>query len=189
MRDEHGRFRPLQVDVRLPDGSLLHLFVVHFKAGGKKFAYQRELEALSVVNLVDGIRSKDAEAQIAVVGDFNATPNDKTAKILREKELGGLVSAYESRPDSDRRSKGDSGDGEKTANKYVTHSFVPDDAKGKPIQRTIDYILLSPPLLKKADKGSFFVLGLPKCIEGNEKRPKGYASDHNPIAVDLKAGR
>ncbi len=177
---------PLQADIRLPDGSLLHLFVVHFKAGGKKFAHQRELEALSVVNLVDAIRAKDANAQVAVVGDFNATPNDKTAKLMREKDLGGLVSAYELRPEAGRSGK--DGDGDKSSGKYVTHSFVPDDQKGKPIQRAIDFVLLSPPLFEKGQKGSFFVLGVPKCIEGNDKRPKGYASDHNPIAVDLKAG-
>lgn len=180
---------PLQADIRLPDGSLLHLFVVHFKAGGKKFAHQRELEALSVVGLVDGLRAKDAAAQVAVVGDFNATPNDKTARLLREKDLGGLVSAYEVRPNAGGRGKGEEGGGEKSAGAYVTHSFVPDDQKGKPIQRAIDFILLSPSLFEKAQKGSFFVLGVPKCLEGNDRRPKGYASDHNPIAVDLKAGR
>jgi endonuclease/exonuclease/phosphatase family metal-dependent hydrolase len=178
---------PLQADIRLPDGSLLHLFVVHFKAGGKKYAHQRELESLAVVGLVDAIRAKDADAQIAVVGDFNASPNDKTARLMREKELGGLVSAYEARPEADRRGKGEQAEGGKTGTKYLTHSFVGDE--GKPIQRTIDYIMLSPSLLQKAEPGSFFVLGLPKGLDSNERRPKGYASDHNPIAVDLKAGR
>ena len=178
---------PLQADIRLPDGSLLHLFVVHFKAGGKKYAHQRELESLAVVGLVDAIRAKDADAQIAVVGDFNASPNDKTASLMREKELGGLVSAYEARPEADRRGKGEQAEGGKTGTKYLTHSFVGDE--GKPIQRTIDYIMLSPSLLQKAEPGSFFVLGLPKGLDSNERRPKGYASDHNPIAVDLKAGR
>ena len=181
---------PLQADIRLPDGSLLHLFVVHFKAGGKKYAHQRELESLAVVGLVDALRAKDAQAQVAVVGDFNASPNDKTARLMREKELGGLVSAYEVRPESDRGGKGAKGDqaeGGKASAKYLTHSFVGDE--GKPIQRTIDYIMLSPSLLEKAQPGSFFVLGLPKGLDSNERRPKGYASDHNPIAVDLKAGR
>jgi endonuclease/exonuclease/phosphatase family metal-dependent hydrolase len=181
---------PLQADIRLPDGSLLHLFVVHFKAGGKNFAHQRELEALSVVGLVDAIRAKDATAQVAVVGDFNATPNQKAAKLMREKGLGGLVSAYEVRPGAGRggRDEGSDEDGGTSAGTYVTHSFVPDDKKGKPIQRAIDFILLTPSLFEKAGKGSYFVLGVPKCLDGNDKRPKGYASDHNPIAVDLKAG-
>ena len=72
--------------------------------------------------------------------------------------------------------------------KYLTHSFVVEDKPGKPIERTIDYILLSPSLFKRADRGSFFVLSVPKGLNPGSDKPAGYASDHNPLAVDLKMG-
>ncbi|MGA1265866.1 MAG: endonuclease/exonuclease/phosphatase family protein [Phycisphaerales bacterium] len=177
---------PLLASVRVPDGSLLQLIVVHFKAGGKKLAHQRELEALSVAGIVEEILRKDPSAQVAGLGDFNATPNQKAARLLREKETGGLVSAYEVRPDAGKGRGQDQGDDARRT--HLTHSFVPDDQKGKPIERAIDFILLSPALFDKAAKGSYFVLGTPKCLESNDRRPKGYASDHNPVAVDLTLG-
>jgi len=187
---------PLHARVRLPDGSALELFVLHLKSGPKKdFARQREMEALSVVNLVDGIRAKDKDAQIAVVGDFNCMPTDMAAKALRDKSLGGLISAYELRPGAGKASKDDDGDdedGKSSAKgdrrKYLTHSFVVEDKPGKPIERTIDYILLSPSLFKRAERGSFFVLSVPKAFNPGSDKPAGYASDHNPLAVDLKIG-
>ena len=184
---------PLHARIRLPDGSALELFVLHLKSGPKKdFAHQREMEALTVVNLLDGIRASDKDAQIAVVGDFNATPTDMAAKALREKSLGGLVSAYELRPGAGKGSKDDEADDDGAAaakgdrRKYLTHSFVVEDKPGKPIERTIDYILLSPSLFKRADRGSFFVLSVPKGLQPGSDKPAGYASDHNPLAVDLK---
>ena len=177
---------PLHAKVQLPDGSALDLFVVHFKAGGKKFAYQRELEALSTVNLVDAVRAKDKDAQIAVVGDFNAQPTDMTAKALREKSLGGLISAYELRPGASKGDGDAQGGSKGDRRKYLTHSFVPEDKPGKPIERAIDFILLSPNLFQKAQRGSYFVLSVPKSLQPGSDKPAGYASDHNPLAVDLK---
>jgi endonuclease/exonuclease/phosphatase family metal-dependent hydrolase len=182
---------PLHVRIRLPDGSALELFVLHLKSGPKKdFAFQREMEALSVVNLLDGVRAKDPDAQIAVVGDFNAGPTDMATKALREKSLGGLVSAYELRPGAGKGSRDDEGDDAGAAKgdrrKHLTHSFVPDDKPGKPIERAIDFIMLSPSLFKRAERGSFFVLSVPKSLNPGSDKPAGYASDHNPLAVDLK---
>jgi len=187
---------PLHARVRLPDGSGLELFVLHLKSGPKKeFARQREMEALSVVNLVDAVRAKDPDAQIAVVGDLNCTPTDMAAKALRDRSLGGLVSAYELRPGAAKGATDakDDGDDEGASakgdrRKYLTHSFVLDDKPGKPIERTIDFILLSQSLFKRADRGSFFVLSVPKALNPGSDKPAGYASDHNPLAVDLKIG-
>ena len=201
---------PLVAKIAMPDGSELNLLVVHLKAGGKAFAYQRDLESLSIVSLIDAIRAKDKDAQIAVVGDFNATPMQQPVKVLRDKALGGLISAYELRPAADKRKpaadadEADEGDAPKTkgkaakapasdeskatAAKYLSHSFVPEDSKGKPVQRTIDFIMLSPSLFQKGAKDSFFVLSTPKAGAAGNDRPKGYASDHNPVAVDLQLG-
>jgi endonuclease/exonuclease/phosphatase family metal-dependent hydrolase len=63
---------------------------------------------------------------------------------------------------------------------------VLEDKPGKPIERTIDYILLSPSLYKRAERGSFFVLSLPKPLNPGSDKPAGYASDHCPVAIDLK---
>lgn len=201
---------PLVATIAMPDGSDLHLLVVHLKAGGKAFAYQRDLESLSIVSLMDAIRAKDKDAQIAVVGDFNATPMQQPVKALRDKALGGLISAYELRPAADKRKPAadadddDGGEAPKakgksakapasaeakaTSAKYLSHSFVPEDSKGKPVQRTIDFIMLSPSLFQKGAKDSYFVLSTPKGGAAGNDRPKGYASDHNPVAVDLQLG-
>ena len=61
-----------------------------------------------------------------------------------------------------------------------------EDKPGKPIERAIDYILLSPNLFKRAQRDSFFVLSVPKALQPGSDKPAGYASDHNPLAVDLK---
>ena len=65
---------------------------------------------------------------------------------------------------------------------------MPEDSKGKPVQRTIDFIMLSPSLFQKGAKDSYFVLSTPKAGAAGNDRPKGYGSDHNPVAVDLQLG-
>jgi endonuclease/exonuclease/phosphatase family metal-dependent hydrolase len=132
------------------------------------------------------VRAKDKDAQIAVVGDFNAQPTDMTAKALRDKSLGGLISAYELRPGASKGDGDAEGGSKSDRRKYLTHSFVPEDKPGKPIERAIDFILLSPNLFQKGQKGSYFVLSVPKSSQPGSDKPAGYASDHNPLAVDLK---
>ena len=158
---------PLMVDVRVSPDYLLRVIVVHHKAGGLEFAYQREAEALQVMEWVKDAQAKDEHINLVVLGDFNATPTHKTAKVYSE---GGLVGAYDFRD----RSRKDMKDA------YTTH------ASGRPI----DYIMASPGLSEDFVNSSFFVLGTMHAGDDydwrkGEEPPKGYASDHYPIAIDF----
>ncbi len=158
---------PLIADVRVTPDYLLRVIVVHHKAGGLEFAYQREAEALQVMEWVQAAQAKDEHINLVVLGDFNAQPSHKTAKIYSE---GGLVGAYDFRD----RSRKDMKDA------YTTH------ASGRPI----DYIMASPGLGEDFVNSSFFVLGTMHAGDDydwrkGEEPPKGYASDHYPIAIDF----
>ncbi len=202
---------PLKVTIQLPDDNTLIVYVVHHKAGGKATAHHRELESLRINEMVKADLAKNADALVAVVGDFNATPMDKAAKLYRDKAFAGLVSAYEFRPeagqakekksaaqddaDSDAGSD-ESADASATNSQEKSTDSAVDKKAAKNLylthitNRTIDYILLSPALVKIAVPKSFFVFGT--LMPGsdydykNDEPPSGYASDHCPIAVDLK---
>ena len=158
---------PLMADVRVRPDYVLRVIVVHHKAGGLEFAYQREAEALQVMEWVQEAQAKDEHINLVVLGDFNAQPSHKTAKIYAE---GGLVGAYDFR-DKSRKDMKDA---------YTTH------ASGRPI----DYIMASPGLSEDFVNNSFFVLGTMHAGDDydwrkGEEPPKGYASDHYPIAIDF----
>lgn len=202
---------PLKVSIQLPDDTMLIVYVVHHKAGGKATTHHRELEALRINEMVQADLAKNPDARVAVVGDFNATPMEKAAKLYRDKAFAGLVSAYEFRPEAgqakpkkpaakdvdepgaDSETDGDASapmsqekssdaaaDKKAAKNLYLTHIT----------NRSIDYIFLSPALVKIAVPKSFFVFGT--LMPGSDydykkdQPPAGYASDHCPIALDLK---
>ena len=159
---------PLRVDLKTDDGYALTVFVVHFKAG--RFDHQRELEALQTEQFVEEILQKDPDANVAVLGDYNGTPNDMNVKVLRQSD-GGLVSAYDWR--FDKKAPRDA---------YTTH------ASG----RAIDFIVMSPGLAADCVDGSYFVLGTLHAASDWDFRkadeippPEGYASDHYPVAIDF----
>jgi endonuclease/exonuclease/phosphatase family metal-dependent hydrolase len=210
---------PLKATIDLPSGQELTIYVVHHKAGGKATAHHRELESLRMNEMVKADLAKNPDAFVAVVGDFNATPMEKAAKLYRDKDFAGLVSAYEFRPEAgqakekksaapDATDSSAQADGSADANsdesdaKSDANSKA--DAKSKAAEklaaknlylthitnRSIDYILLSPALVKIAVPKSFFVFGT--LMPGSDydykkdQPPTGYASDHCPIAIDLK---
>ncbi|NBP51871.1 MAG: hypothetical protein EBU70_11995, partial [Actinobacteria bacterium] len=160
---------PLRVDVDV-NGYPLTLFSVHYKAGGKDFEYQREGEALQTIEYVKELMKERPGANVAVLGDFNATPGQKTAKAFTE---SGLRSAYDFRVTRSGNTK----------DLYTTHDSG----------RAIDYIMMSPGLADDAVDRSFFVLSVMHPASDydwrkdpeKEKVPAGYASDHYPIAIDV----
>jgi len=169
-QQDHFQRSPLRVSFKTKDGYEFTVFVCHFKAGGKDFAQQRELEALQTEAFVGEELKKNPDANIAVVGDYNATPNDMATKSLRMSELG-LVSAYDWRFDKDAPKE-----------TYTTHASA----------RVIDYMIMTPGLAADCVPSSFFVLGtLHAASDWDFKKadtippPAGYASDHCPIAIDL----
>lgn len=167
---DHFQRSPLFVQVRTPDGYLLDLIVVHQKAGGKDFAFHREAEALKIIELVKERLAEDPNARIAVLGDFNASPSEKSVKIYLDPAFGGLSNAWEERFDQNR-----------PRDTFVTHSSG----------RVIDYIFTTPKLKSDLVPKSFFVFATLAPPDGwnwrTDQPPAGYASDHRPLVVDLVA--
>jgi len=155
---------PLRVDLKSESGYEMTVFVVHFKAGGRDFAQHRELEALQVEAFVGDVLAANPDANVAVLGDFNATPNDMASKVIRWRD--GFASAYDWRAD-------------KESPKYrATH------ASG----RAIDYIIMSGGLAADCMPKSYYIWGTPQRPEKDWSKfpyPEGYASDHNAVTVDI----
>ncbi|MDZ4829363.1 MAG: endonuclease/exonuclease/phosphatase family protein [Phycisphaerae bacterium] len=159
---------PLEVRLKAPDGYELTLLVVHHKASGK-FDAQRELEALQVREIAMARLKKNPNENLAIVGDFNATPSKKSVKVYLETESPRLRSAYDQRFQKNAPS-----------DTFITHVT----------NRPIDFIIMSPGLFKDTVDESFFVLGTPLPPKGapiDGPKPAGYASDHLPIAIDLRS--
>lgn len=158
---------PLLVTVRSPKGEEVTLVVVHHKSG-RGFDAQRELEALQTLELVQRRLAERKDERLAILGDFNASPSQKSVKVYLDTETPRLRNAYDKR--SQRNAPSDT---------FTTH------ASGRPI----DYIIMSPSLFRSAVDESFFVLGTPIARERIGPKPKGYASDHFPVAIDLRTTR
>lgn len=165
---------PLFVEVEIPAETaggvagdpayMLSLIVLHHKSG-RNFDAQREAEARKVIELYHELEKEHPGRNIAIVGDFNATPE---AASFRTYIDAGMIDPFAVRskaPASDRT--------------WVTH------ASG----RVIDFILVSPELAPEVVDMSAFVLATPSRAPGSDYRrtpePQGYASDHMPIAIDI----
>lgn len=137
------------------------LLVVHQKSGGPG-GYWREREAIKTVDLVRQIQTSDPDANVIIMGDFNARPDEKAMKPYLE---AGLIDLF------GHRRKGDP--------TYITHE------SGRPI----DVIFLTPAVEKELIRETRFILGTPARPAGADWRvtpgPEGYASDHYPVVMDL----
>ena len=163
-----GRRSPLAVTVEVPAEAtggkpyFLTLLVVHQKSG-RDFSFWREAESEAFVKLVKQMEQRDPKANIVVLGDFNASPDQKSVKIFT---AAGLTDVFAPHGDKDPL--------------WITHSSG----------RIIDHLLVNANLQHELIPGSEFVLGTPQLKPEEDwrtaKKPDGYASDHLPIAVDLK---
>ncbi|HMN96035.1 MAG TPA: endonuclease/exonuclease/phosphatase family protein [Phycisphaerales bacterium] len=169
-----GRLRfarsPLVVDVEVPrpegEPYRLTLFSIHHKAG-RDFNHQREAEALGTVAIARELMKSDPARNIILLGDFNAAPWDKSLRTYLE---AGFVDAMSHR--TTERSNPES-------RRYRTHES----------ERVLDYVLLNSAAFREKIPGSAFVLGTLHPGDQYDYRtdtpPKGYASDHYPVAIDL----
>ena len=165
----HFQRSPLMVDLRTKEGYAFAVMVVHYKAGA--FDHQRELEALQSEAFIAERLKLDPELNLVLLGDFNGTPNDMNVKVLRTSPLG-LRSGYDFRAQKDA-----------PLALYTTHAS----------NRSIDYMIMTPGLAKDVVAGSYFVLGtLHPASDWDYKKaaeippPAGYASDHYPIAIEIR---
>ena len=167
------RRSPLMVRIEIPPASdageaagedtgpyELTMFVLHHKSGGPA-GYWREAEAKKVVELiaVAGLKPTD---NVVICGDFNAQVGE------------GVLEAYTGLGFREVTDPAKAGTPE-----VVTHESG----------RSIDHLLVSPGMLGEV-VGPGFVLGTLARPEGVDWRefppPEGYASDHYPVAVDIR---
>ncbi len=161
------RRSPLMVKVEVPAGAKgneeayeLTLFVVHHKSG-RGNEYWREAETRKVLELIEEQHGADPEANVVVMGDFNAQISDTSTRMYLESGMRWIF------------------DGAALGNSTVTHESG----------RTIDFILTSPTMRKEIVEDSMFVQSVPLRARGADWRttptPDGYASDHLPVVVDI----
>ncbi|MDA0802836.1 MAG: endonuclease/exonuclease/phosphatase family protein [Planctomycetota bacterium] len=178
---------PIRAVIDGPGDYELIIYGVHFKAGGGgDNDAQREAESMQVREWVKADLAANPDANVAVLGDFNATPLQRAYALQLQGNTkdgdgaGVLIGAYNFR------------DQERPKEEYRTH------VSG----RSIDYIVMSDGLAADVVPASFVVVGTPFPGEEQQRRvlawiKKGYprgqepqrhpqqASDHYPIAVDL----
>lgn len=162
-----GRRSPLRVTVEVPADRAggkayeMTLFVVHQKSG-RGNEYWREAESRRFIELIRRAEASGPGRNIAILGDFNATPSDASVRAYLE---AGLSDVFESMDPGDRR--------------RVTHESG----------RVIDMILVNQGMRRELSPGSAFVLGTPLRAEGQDYRttppPAGFASDHLPVVADF----
>lgn len=152
---------PPRTPPREPSPYRLNLFSVHFKSGSRD-GYWREREAIKTAALARELESVDPAANVIILGDFNARPQEKPTRAVLD---AGFIDAF-----------GDLPDGEP---KYITHSS----------DRVIDHIMLNPNAYAELSKDTRFVLGTLNRPAGVDWRttptPAGYAADHYPVVIDL----
>lgn len=156
---------PIMVDLRTPYGYEFTLFSIHHKAGGASYSYKREAEALTIMRIIAERQADDLDRNIAVMGDFNAAPWDKSFRVYLE---GGLIDTL-----SHRNTRG------VEAPLYKTHES----------SRVLDYVLLNSQMHNEFVVGSAHVYGTltpPSSYNWRtDPDPPGYASDHYPVIIDI----
>lgn len=160
---------PFRVDVIVPAGARgnprdysFTVFTVHAKSG-RNSAYWREAEAAGTVSLIQTAMSDDPGRNVVVMGDFNAVQSDASFRAF----VGsGLIDLFADRRPEDPAT--------------TTHESG----------RSIDHILVNAAMMPEVIRDSRFVFGTPARPKGVDYRtypaPKGYASDHYPVVVDIR---
>ncbi|MDQ7013515.1 MAG: endonuclease/exonuclease/phosphatase family protein [Planctomycetota bacterium] len=143
------------------DAYRLTLYVVHAKSG-RPGEYWRLAEARGLVNQIRQQLKADPDANVVVLGDFNAFLGDESVQTLVGAGFADAIA-----PAGQRNPR------------FATH------ASG----RRIDHILVNDNLQPELVAGRAFVLGTPSLPEGvdyrQEWRPDGYASDHFPVVIEI----
>lgn len=169
------RRRPLRVDVEMPGGDPLTFVVLHHKSG-RSYAWQREREALRIVENVQALRKAEPDRAVVVLGDFNAAPWDVSVRLYVE---AGLADVQADRISPRRRWSEQSPAEQAWSPRFKTHRSG----------RVIDYIFCDPNAAARIVPGTAHVVGAPFDPEFNWREdpyPPFYGSDHYPVIVDLR---
>jgi len=163
-----------EYEITLPAGGTLLVLVNHFKSKGSgtqaESSARRQRQAERVREIYDGLRQAGV-THIAVIGDFNDTPDSEPlAALLGPGSSLQDVSTHQNFQSDGR--PGTFGNGTKS--------------------QKIDYILLSPELFNLVQNAGVFRKGVWGGINGTlfehfpeMKKPIHAASDHAAIFVDL----
>ena len=155
---------PLCLTVTTPEGYELTLFSVHHKAG--RNAWHRELESLQIMAYIEAMTKNNPSRNIAVIGDFNAQPWDRSTRVYLRNGMTDALSFRAMNLQWDD-----------TSPLRKTHTSG----------RLIDFIMLNSAAVGELVIDSGFVLGSaqPEYDWKNDPIPTGYSSDHCAIAVDM----
>lgn len=160
---------PFRVDVIVPAGARgnprdydFTIFAIHAKSG-RNSGYWREAEAIGTTKLIHTAMSDDPGRNVVVMGDFNAVQTDASFQTFIS---SGLIDLFaDRRPDDPATTTHESG-------------------------RSIDHVLVNAAMMPEVIRDSRFVFGTPARPKGVDYRtypaPKGYASDHYPVVVDIR---
>jgi endonuclease/exonuclease/phosphatase family metal-dependent hydrolase len=157
---------PLIVDIDVSAAYALTLIVVHHKSAAQ-FDYQREAEALQIVEYIDELRRLDPGRNIVVLGDCNAAPWDKSVRTYLEAGMIDTLAhrtTYRDEPETPL---------------FKTHES----------DKVLDYIFLNSAAHRELVIGSAHVFGTlmppPTYDWRTDPPPPGYASDHYPVMIEL----
>ena len=157
---------PLIVDIDVNPSYALTLIVVHHKSAAD-FDYQREAEALQIVEYINEMRRRDPGRNIVLLGDCNAAPWDKSVRVYLE---AGMIDTL-----AHRTSHRD----EPETPLFKTHES----------DKVLDYIFLNSAAHRELVIGSAHVYGTlmpPTTYDWRtDPPPPGYASDHYPVMLEL----
>ncbi|MGY5957113.1 Endonuclease/exonuclease/phosphatase domain-containing protein [Kosakonia sp. BK9b] len=159
--------------IPLKSGETLHILVNHLKSKGFGTQSSSDARRKAQAERVKAIyqqRSKEGEALIAIMGDFNDTPDSTTlAPLLKDTDLQDIFT-----------------------HPAFDNGGYPGTWGSCTANNKIDYILLSPALWKKVKQGGVFRKGMWPGVRPAKwetypelKKPVNAGSDHAAVWVEL----
>ncbi len=178
----------LYVECELEDDQTIHVFVNHWSSRreGKEETEPRRIAAAETLrNEVDHLLSKDPDAQIVIMGDFNDTPLDRSIrKVLNADAINGkrndLVNMFIQQQKADKGTSVHRGDWDVIDQIIVTKNFFKESSTFQ-LTSTEGTILMNDDLLYTYHNGD----QKPDATYGGRKYFGG-TSDHLPVYVVLK---
>ncbi len=165
-----------ELDIQINANYSFTLFAAHLKSKrpiGVADADELRLEEAKVLReKVDHVFSRDPQAQLVVLGDFNDTPDAKSTKAIIGRGKHKLVDTRPSERNGDSPTAGSRSHPPRTV--AWTHFYPAQDTYSR-----LDYILLSPAMAKAWVTNETFVLASPNW---------GVASDHRPLLATFDTG-